>query len=96
MDVRCAADGTRVAEALGYSVDRGDDVRLHRGLALEGTALAQGACRQHRAPPGAEVFGGERLPGNLVQVGVDILGTDGTGIAVVVEVLEQMLAWEIL
>ena len=32
-----ARQTARVAEARGYFVDRGDDVRLHRGLALEGT-----------------------------------------------------------
>src|SRR5215207_1525435 len=30
VDVRGPANGARVAEARGHSVDRGDDVRLHR------------------------------------------------------------------
>src|SRR5215208_6454978 len=59
VDVRGATDGARIAEARGHGADRADDVRLHRGLALEGAALAQVACREHRAPPGAEVLGGE-------------------------------------
>src|SRR5215203_5275533 len=36
VDVRGSADGARVAKARGHDIDRGDDVCLHRGLALEG------------------------------------------------------------
>ena len=55
-----------------------------------------GSAPPDRASPGAEVFGGERLPGNLLQVGVDILGADGVGLAVRAEVLEEMLTGKVL
>src|SRR4051794_2914498 len=96
VDVRGAADSARVAEARGYGVDGGDDVCLHRRLALEGSLLAQGARGQNCASPGAEVFGGERLPGYLLEIGVDVLGADGMRRAVLVEVLEEMLTGKIL
>src|SRR5215212_839104 len=96
VDVRGAADCARIAEAGGHVVNGGDNVRLHRGLALEGAPLAQGARGQDRAPPRAEVLGSERLPGCLSQIGVDILGADGMRRAVLVEVLEQMLTGKVL
>src|SRR5688500_4851396 len=88
VEVRGAADSACVAETRGHDVDGSDDVRLHRGLALEGAMLAQVVRGQNRTSPGPEIFGGERLPGDLVQVGVDILGTDGVGLTVGVEVLK--------
>src|SRR5215204_2654522 len=63
VDVRGAADCARVAEARSHVVNGGDDIRLHRGLALEGAPLAQGARGQDRATPRAEVLGSECLPG---------------------------------
>src|SRR5215213_1849035 len=96
VDVRGAADCARVAEARSHVVNGGDDIRLHRGLALEGAPLAQGARGQDCAPPRAEVLGGECLPGCLSQIGVDILGADDMRDAVLVEVLEEMLPGKVL
>ena len=46
------------------------------------------------AGPGAEVFGGEveAFVGDGVEVGVDVYGADGVGVAVVVEVGEEFVA----
>src|SRR5215213_4653080 len=96
VDVRGSADGARVAEPRGHLVNGGDDVRLHRGLTLEGAPLAQGSRSQDRASPRAEILGGERLPGGFFQIGVDILGADDMWRAVVAEILEEMLTGKVL
>ena len=61
----------------------------------ERRAPAERARREHRAGPGAEVLGREVLAGDLAQVGVHVGRVDRLPLAVVVDVLEQLVARQV-
>jgi hypothetical protein len=56
---------------------------------------AQRLRRQHRSRPGSEVLGGEILPADLAHVGVHVGGVDHLTIAVLVDVLEELVAGQL-
>src|SRR5690606_22183575 len=45
--------------------------------------------------PGAEILGGEIFPGNLAQVVVDVAGFHVAPFAILIDVLEQLMAGDI-
>ncbi len=96
MDVGLAADRRGVAEPLRHALDRLDDVLLRLGVGVERLELLQGQRAEDRAGPGAEVLGGEVLPGDLPEVLVDIARVDRPMLPVVVEVLEEFVAGDLL
>src|SRR5262249_61758927 len=51
---------------------------------------------EHRARPRAEVLGRELLPRDLAEVGVDVARRDGVALTLVVHVLEQLVAGQLL
>ena len=97
MDVAFAADGGGVAEALGYGLDGFDGVLLELGRGVAGVEVAESHGGEDGAGPGAEVFGGEVGVGigDGVEVGVDVGGVDGVGVAFVVEVGEELVAGDV-
>src|SRR5690606_28233591 len=76
VNVRLSRDRGGVAEALGYTLDRADDVSpcLHIGVEL--LELLEGERGENGARPGAEVLGGEVLAGDLSEVVVHVAGID--------------------
>ena len=90
MDIGFAADRRRVAERLGDRLE-------HR---LEADAvLAGGADRlegDDARAPGAEMLGGEILAGRRADIVVDVGRADRMGLAVAVDILEEVLARQVL
>ena len=96
VDVAAAGDGRGVAEPVGGLPDRLDDVPLRATLAVGRLERPQRAVRQDRAGPRPEVLRGEVGPGRFAEVVVDVVGTDVADLAVVVDVLEELLAGQVL
>jgi hypothetical protein len=96
MHVALAADGHGIAEASGHPLHRAQDVLLRFLLRASVTQLAQRQGREHGARPGAEVFRGERLPRHLAQVVVHVARGHRALPALPVDVLEQLLARQVL
>src|SRR5581483_9111194 len=96
VDVALAADGRRVAELPGYPLDRAHHVPFRLGLAVEALELLQGLGGEDRAGPGAEVLRREVLPGGAAQVVVDVGRIDRVLDAVGIDVLEELLAGQLL
>ncbi len=96
MDVAGPADRGRVAQHPGDLLDAGGDDALLGALVLGGAGLGQGLGAVQRTRPGAEVLGGEGSPRGFADVVVDVVGVDGVPLALVVEVLEQALARQLL
>src|SRR5437762_12425141 len=91
MHIVFAAHRTRIPEALGYRVDRRDDVAVRLALARRRPLAAQLDGREHRAAPGAEVLGARVAPGDAAQVLVHVIGRDQVALASAVDVLEELL-----
>ena len=89
-------DGRRVAQPLGHLLDRPHHVALGLRLRVDASNSCSAQRGQHGAGPGAEVLGGEVLAGDLAQVVVDVARADGADLAVLVEVLEQLLPGQVL
>ena len=57
---------------------------------------AQGARAKQRSRPGTEVLAGEFLAGDPLEIGVHVGGLYGARGSVLIEVLEQLLARQVL
>ena len=76
MYVTLPADGGRISEHLRDRGDRVFDVFLRLRLVFESVLRLEGHRGHHRACPGAEILRGKRFSCDLVQVFVDIVGSD--------------------
>jgi hypothetical protein len=76
MDVAAPTDRRRVAEMPRDFFDGAHDHLLALALAVEIAESTQRFRRQLRAGPGAEIFRGDVLAGDLAQIRVDLLRTD--------------------
>src|SRR6267142_2679134 len=94
--VALARDGRRVAELRGDALDRPGDIAFRLAARRAGPGLGQRQRAQHRARPRAEVLGRELVAADLAQVGVDVAGVHAAPRALLVNVLEQLLARQIL
>src|SRR5262249_60101112 len=96
VDVAFAANGRGIAETAGHARDRRAQVSLclrDAGAALELLERERG----HDGPrPGPEILGGDVLAGDLLQVGAHVARGDVLQLAVLIEVLEQLLAGQFL
>ena len=93
MDVAAPAYGDRIAQLDGDSFYGPIELRPRR---LAGLELAECPNCEHRACPGAEVLRREVVIHRRAQVGVDVVRADRLWIALLVEVLEQTLARQLL
>src|SRR5205085_129722 len=85
-----AADRGRIAQHVGDLLEH----RLQADALLAGGAdLREG---EHARAPGPEMLGGEILARGLANVIVDVGGGDRVRLAVVVQILEQVLAGQVL
>ena len=92
MDVAAAGHGRGVAELVGGLPDRLDDVPLRPTVTVAGLERPERAVGQHRSGPGPKVLRAELGPGRFADVLVDVVRTDVADLAVVVDVLEELLA----
>ena len=96
MDIAFATHGARVAEATGDSID---DLVRGEGEFPPGTGRLEGGEPQerlNRASPCAEVLRGERSACGRANVGVHVVRGDVAPLACVVDILEELLAGQIL
>src|SRR4051794_8320823 len=96
VDVAAPAHRARVAELLRGGVDGLDDVLLRFLLRRRCAQLDELLGGDDGAAPRPEVLGGEGRAGELAQVGVHVGAVHVDLRAVVVEVLEQLLAGQVL
>src|SRR5687767_4727363 len=94
MDVRLAADCAGVAEHAGDGVDGLKNILRSARLRVSAHLPERRAC-ENGSGPGAEILRCEVLPRNLLQVFVDVARVDPAAIAVVVDVLKELLARQI-
>jgi hypothetical protein len=80
----------------GYALDRRAQHLLRAGLRRGRFAFVQRQRRHHGAGPGAEVLRRDVAASDLAQVGVDVGGGDAPHLAVLVQVLEQLLPGQLL
>src|SRR5437867_858576 len=92
MDVALAADRDRIAKVSGNLGELALDTPWFPGGGLGG----QGKSGEHGATPGAEVLGGELPAADLSQVLVDVGGIDDLRLALVVDVLEELVTGQLL
>jgi hypothetical protein len=96
MDVALAAHGDCIAELGCHPLDRARHVALGGRLGVEALELAERQRRQHGPRPGAEILGREGLARDLLQIGVHVRRIDLLPLPIVVDVLEEVLAGELL
>ncbi len=96
MDVAASGDGRRVAERPRGLPDGLHDVPLRIAIGLAGLEGSEGAVGQHRPGPGPEVLGRHVLARDLPQVRVDVLRAHVAHRSRLVQVLEQLLARQVL
>jgi hypothetical protein len=96
MDIAFAANRWRVSETLGDLLNRANDILLRLGCRVEQLELSKRQRGQHRSGPGSEVLCGKVLAADLTKVIVHVARPDSSLLAVIVDVLEQLLAREFL
>src|SRR5207248_10508528 len=75
--------------------DGAHDRLLPLAFRLEIAEAPQGFRRQLRPGPGAEIFRGDVLARDLAQVGVNLFRPDGVLVALLVEVLKQLVTRQV-
>src|SRR5689334_9252117 len=96
MDVVFPADAAGVAEPFRGQVNGGDDVALRLLLCLRRPDCTQRFRGQHGAGPGAEILGRDLATGDLLEVRVDVFRIYFLAFAIVVQILEQLFARQLL
>src|SRR5688500_16069610 len=94
MDVRAAAYGRGVVETVRGGLDRLDEVPLRLAVGRRVLQRAEGPIRQDRAGPRPEVLRGH-VGRDLTEVLIHVVGGDVDDPAVVVDILEELLAGQI-
>src|SRR5688572_1853257 len=96
MDIAPAAYRGGIAELAGDRLDRQREVAPRLGLRAEAADALQGASGEQRAGPSAKVLARVVLPRDLLQVGVHVGRFDAPRFPGLVEVLDQLLARQVL
>ena len=92
VNVVLAADRHGIAQVLG---DLADDIGC-RQRRIAAARLQRQRQGQHAGMPGAKVLGAEVLTGDLVQIGIHMLGAQLLALARIIHILEQPLARQVL
>src|SRR5205807_1544606 len=85
-----------VAKPLGHLVDDAVDDPLLLGLAFGKLGPGKQRRRMDGAAPGAEMLGAEFGADSIAYVTVDVVGAQLAPLAILVEILEQLLSGNIL
>src|SRR5687768_13615067 len=96
MDIAAPRDGRRVAQLLGGLPDGLHHVPLGAAIAIARLQRPERAIGQDRTRPGPEILGRERRARRIADVGVDVLRSDVADLTRVVDVLEELLARQLL
>ena len=96
MDVAFAADRRGVPEHGCDTLHGPRDILFRPRLAVGLFKFTQRHRRQDRARPGAEVLRSDIRAAHLFEVGVYIRRRHGLPLAIVVDVLKEVLAWQLL
>src|SRR4051812_46397671 len=96
MDVVRPTHRPRVAELLRDFVDGAEDVGLGLLLGCERPEIAQRTGGEHRPGPGPEVLRSDGAARDVAEVLVDVTGVDRLALAVVVQILKELLTGELL
>jgi hypothetical protein len=96
MDVRLSAYGGRVVQALGHPLDRLLDAALLVARGLACADLRERLRGKHGRGPGTKIFGGKVLAGDLAQLLVHVGRREPVRDAFIVDVLEELLAGQLL
>src|SRR4029077_19168893 len=92
VDVGAAADGPGILALLRDGPARAHDLALRLCGRACLAQIVERPGREHGARPGTEVLRGEVLARDVLEVLVDVVRVDGHRLAVIVDVLEEMLA----
>src|SRR5689334_7485593 len=96
MNVALAANGCRVTKPARYRLDGATQVHFRLDLARKRSNGAQAHGRQHASGPGSEILRRYLRPSDLAQILIDIRRVDRAANPRLIDVLEQMLAGQIL
>src|SRR5256885_12064543 len=96
MHIAFAANSRRIAKNLRNGLDRSTDIRLRLFLALELLLRIEPDRGQNRSCPSPKIFGAEILARDLTQIFVHILRSNLANLAIVIDVLKQILAGQVL
>ena len=96
VDVTFPAHRRSVAQPLRHMLDGGDKVLFRLCLRVESFELGQRDRGEHRARPGAKILGRELRAADLAQIVVHVLRIHLLLVAVLIEVLEEFLARQVL
>ena len=96
MNIALPANRSRVSQPLRHRFDGRHHIPPSLCFEIECLEPHQGASGQDRTGPGAKVLGGEFLSGLLTEIGVDVYRIDRSRRTVLVQVLEQFLARQVL
>ena len=95
MHVALAADGRCVAEAVGDSLDGGDEILFGLRVGVGRLELPQQRTGENGSSPRSKILRGKILLGDLAKVVVDVRGVDRMSIAFIVEILKQFVAGKV-
>src|SRR5713226_228762 len=96
MNVTFAAYGPRVTELLRDGFNGAHDVAFGLNLGIELLYFSQSDGGQHRPGPSSKVLGGEIQTSYLAQIFIHVAGINALPLAVVIDVLEKLLARKFL
>ena len=96
MDVALTTDRREYSPSARPRARWDPNVLLNRRLRESKFAYAERQRREQGACPGAEVFGSDIAAGDLAQVGIDVGRGHVLALAILVGILEQLLARQVL
>src|SRR6187551_1506608 len=96
MNIAFPANRFGIAQLLGDAFDGPNYIAFALGIRRSGFECLQCSRSQHRPGPGAEILGAEFFAGNLPDVLVNIAGIYSTPLAIIIDVLKQLVARQIL
>ena len=89
VDVALPAHRLGVSQAPGHHLDSSEDVPFGLGIRGERLEFAEQLRRQNRARPRPEILRCQILPGDVLQVGIDLVRADGLPLVVLIDVLKE-------
>jgi hypothetical protein len=96
MDVALPTNRRRVAELVGRLPDRRDDRAPRTRTGRDRTGASKGPIGEDGPCPRPKVLGRNVGPGRLAEVVIDVLRPDIANLAVLIDVLEQLLTGQLL